>query len=245
MSIAIRAREEHVGESAMLKSILMLILGASLAGGARSQTQTFAEVVITHIQQFVSTPVGNVVVQDIDTDLRFRTDGDSEGGGGFLVNVDGLRVGEATVFVYDYTMTLSTRGQAYDGPRDEYCTYLAFKTECFPSYGREGVFARLIVGAIDPRLANPFLDYTQTDARLLLYGNEPERQVQSGQLTASISTTSDFERAGSFSVIVFLNAFAAPIPEPSTLASMVFGLAVLAAAIAWRRPRELRAVSHR
>lgn len=229
----------------MLKAILTLVLGTCLAGAALAQTQTFAEVLITHIGQFVSTPVGTVVVQDIDTDLRFRVDGDREGGGGFQVEVGGLREGEATVTVYDYTMTVSTRGQAYNGPRDTYCTSFAFETECFPSYGREGVFARLVVGAIDPRQANPFLNYTQSDARLLVYGNEPEMQVQSGQLIASISTTNNMESAGSFSVVIFLNAFAAPIPEPSTTASVALGLAVLAVAMAWRRPRELRAVLHR
>lgn len=229
----------------MFKAILTLILGACLSGAALAQTQTFAEVLITHIEQFVSTPAGNVAVQDIDTNLRFRVDGDREGGGGFQVDVGGLREGEATVTVFDYTMTVSSRGQAYNGPRDTYCTFLAFETECFPSFEREGVFARLVVGAIDPRQANPFLNYTQDDARLLLFGNEPEVQVQSGQLIASISTTNNMESAGSFSVVVFLNAFAAPIPEPSTTASVALGLAVLAAAMAWRRPRELRAVLRR
>jgi hypothetical protein len=228
-------------EVAMLKSILTFVVAACVAAGA--QAQTFAEVVFTHLHQFRVTPTGNVPLQDMDIDLRFRVEGDRSNDSSFSVGVGGLRNGETTVTVYDYTMTLFAVARPYTGPRSTYCAFISFESVCIGHFGVEEAFAQIKFGHIDPRGANPFLNLqgTQTSQRAigrLDIGGSPladTQIVESGQLSARIGT-SDEERLGgaSFNVLVFLNTFATPIPEVSTFTSMVAGLALLAAA-RWRR----------
>jgi hypothetical protein len=228
-------------EVVMLKSILTFVVAACLAAAA--QAQTFAEVVFTHLQQFRVTPTGNVLLQDMDIDMRFRVDGDRSNDSGFSVGVGGLRNGETTVTVYDYTMTLFAVARPYTGPRSTYCTPISFESVCIRQSGVEEAFAQIKFGHIDPRGANPFLNLQGTETSQRAFGIFDVRGfplidakiVESGQLSARIGTADEQSLGGAgFNVLVFLNTFATPIPEVSTFTSMVAGLALLAAA-RWRR----------
>jgi hypothetical protein len=213
----------------MKRILLTLVLSLGLSSAAHAQT--FAQVVITHINQFVVTPAGPVVLHDLDTDLVFRLDEDGDRVFQLpFTEFDNLQVGQPIVTTYDYSMTVSTRGLPYDGPLNSYCTPL-FATQCFETFGFERAFAQLIVGYVDPRGANPFHNYGGDQVTLLSDGG---LLSASGQLTASIATTSDMEPAGRYSSLVFLAVMAAPIPEPATWALMLAGV-MLVAGMRYRR----------
>jgi hypothetical protein len=224
-----------------MRSILLLLAVGCLVAEVRAQT--FAEVLLTHFTHYVQTPTGTVVLEDRDLDFNVRVDSDTSGGDSIFGNLH-LEPGAQTVLVYDYTITLSIRGVHYDGPRDRYCTPLAFGSQCVQSSGGEGAFAQIIVGTIDPRSAPPFLNLTSGQVTQKIEGisgppsalPRPDRIVQSGQVRAVASTSSNFGTNVFLpEVLVFVNVFAAPIPEASTWASMLAGFAVLAAMMRWRR----------
>lgn len=216
-----------------MKSILVMLVGMCLMAGAHAQT--FAEVLLTHLQQYVVSDSGNVVLRDEDLDFKLRLDRDAETAASVLVDV-GVRPGERVVTVFDYTITLSIRGLPYPGPRTIYCTALAFESQCVEPFGAEGTFAQILVGSRDPRNVNPFIDMTQDGVTLTEAGRAGGQVFQSGQLTSGVTTTlSEFPTEDTVSALVFVNVFAAPIPEVSTWASMLAGISLLAMAVARRR----------
>ncbi|HEX6707864.1 MAG TPA: hypothetical protein VF169_24180 [Albitalea sp.] len=227
----------------MLKPILTLLFGGFLLGSVHAQT-TFAEVILTHFNQTLFTPTGSVTLDDRDIDLHFRIDTDTDAVGGFDLDVSGLRNGERTVTTYYYTMTVSIRGVPYTGPRTLYCTPVAFESQCFEPNGFEQAFAMLTTGGGDPRQHNPFIDVIGEERSLFVSTDVPMQRQESGQVSASVSTSDESNvTVGTFQLRVYLNAFAAPVPEVSTRVSLLAGIALLATALTWRRRRALRAVS--
>lgn len=212
-----------------MKAILAMLVGACLMAGARAQT--FAEVVLTHVQQFAVTDAGNVILRDENLDSRLRVDRDGEAAGGVSVGV-GVNPGQTVFTVFDYTITLSNRGLPYPGPRTIYCTPIAFESQCVEPFGAEGTFAEILVGFRDPRGANPFIDMSRDDVTLTVAGSAGGQLVQSGQLTSVVTTSSESGAEATVSALVFVNVFAAAIPEASTWASMLAGISLLAVALA-------------
>ena len=217
-----------------MKAIVVMVLAACLGAGARAQT--FAEVALTHVQQTLVTPGGSVVLRDEDLSFVVRTHGDEESGGVVSNFITLSSPDQRMVVVFDYTITLSSRGLSYPGPRTVYCTPLAFISQCVEPFGAEGTFAQILLNYRDPRNVNPFIEASVDQVTLTLAGSgSVGTLVQSGQLTSTVVTTAEGTQGDSFGVIAMVNAFAAPVPEASTWVSMLAGLALLAAASARRR----------
>ena len=212
-----------------MKAIAVMVLAACVAAGA--QAQTFAQVAITHVTQTLFTPTGSVVLRDEDLSFAVGVHGDGEAAG-----TDGFQLGlsspdQQMVVVVDYTITLSSQGLPYPGPRTRYCTPIAFITQCVEPFGGESTFAQILLNHRDPRTVNPFIEATLDQVTLTLTVGE---LVQSGQLTSTVTTTAEAGASDVFGLIAFVNVFAAPIPEASTWASMLAGIALLAVASARR-----------
>ena len=62
--------------------------------------------------------------------------------------------------VFDYTITLSSRGLPYPEPRTVYCTPVQFISQCVEPFGAEGTFAQILLNYRDPRNVNPFIEAT-------------------------------------------------------------------------------------
>lgn len=211
-----------------MKALVMLLAGLCLAAGAAAQT--FADVSITHVLRYVVTPTGNVIVRDEDLSFGVRVDTDAESAAALFEDTGRLVLGQTTVTVYDYTITLSNLGRPYPGPRTTYCTPIAFESQCMEPFGAEGTFAQILAGHRDPRSANPFIDISRDGVTLTAAGRQPQQLVQSGQLTTVASANDTAGEFGTeYGVLVFVNAFAAPIPELSTAISMLAGLLLLGA----------------
>jgi len=216
-----------------MKSLVIMLVGACLVVGARAQT--FAEVVLTHVQQSLTTSSGSVIVRDEDIYFKLRTHGDAE-----MARVASFEVavnaGETMTMVFDYTITLSNLGLPYPGPRTEYCTPISFVSQCMEPNGAEGTFAQVLVGFRDPRNVNPFIDMTIDEVTLTEAGSGGGHLFQSGRLTSVVTTNAE-SGVDFLSAIVFVNAFAAPVPEASTWISMLAGMFLLPVAVALGRRR--------
>ena len=217
-----------------MKAIAVMVLAACLGAGARAQT--FSEVALTHVRQTLVTPTGSVVLRDEDLSFVVRTHGDEESAGGVGLDIKLSSPDQQMEVVFDYTITLSSRGLPYPGPRSEYCTPVQFFSQCVEPFGGEGTFAQIVLNQRDPRNANPFMEASVDQVTLTLAGTgNVGVLVQSGQLSSTVITTVEEGAFDSFGVIAMVNAFAAPVPEASTWVSMLAGLALLAAASARRR----------
>lgn len=208
-----------------MKRILLVLFWVCTSAAA--QPQTFAEIAITHVHQFVVTASGPVVLQDFDTDWTFRLDRDGYLEPSLPMTFDfSLEVNQPIVTTFDYRIAVSVGGRPYFGPQERYCTPLAFESQCITPGGWETSFAQLMVGYIDPRAAHPFLNLSGDERTLWVTADAPPR-VETGQMTASVSTSSDLAPYGSYGVTLFMAVFAAPIPEPSSWALMLGGLVLL------------------
>jgi len=218
-----------------MKAIAVMVLAACLGAGARAQT--FAEVALTHVQQTLVTPGGSVVVRDEDLSFVVSVHGDGEGAGAFGLDISLSSPDQQMEVVFDYTITLSSRGLPYPGPRSEYCTPVQFFSQCVEPFGAEGTFAQILLNRRDPRNANPFIEASIDEVSLTFAGTgNVGRLLQSGQLSSTVFTTVEEGASDRFGVNAFVNAFASPVPEASTWVSMLAGIALLAAASARRRP---------
>jgi hypothetical protein len=218
-----------------MKSLVVLLVGACLVVGARAET--FAEAVLTHIHQSLVTGAGEVVLRDEDLHIELRVDTDTSMFGGLFYDV-GVSAGQTMVTVFDYTITMSSQGLPYPGPRESFCTPLAL-TQCVEPNGAEATFAQILVGYNDPRSGNPFLDVTQDEVTLVVAGSGGGQLFQSGQLTSVVGTTYPFGiQTDTLAALVFVNAFTTAVPDAPTWASMMAGLLFISAAMAlYRRPK--------
>jgi hypothetical protein len=216
-----------------MKSLVVMLVGACLVVSARAQT--FAEVALTHLRQSLTTSSGIVILRDQDLHFELRTDGDSETAGGVSFAV-AVNAGETMTTVFDYTITLSTLGLPYPGPRTEYCTPISFVSQCMEPFGVEATFAQVLVGFRDPRNVNPFIDMTIDQVTLTEADMGGGHLTQSGQLTSEVSTNAE-SGVDFMSAAVFVNAFAAPVPEASTWTSVLAGMFLLPIAAALGRRR--------
>ena len=131
-----------------MKAIVVMVLATCLGAGARAQT--FAEVALTHFKQTLVTPGGSVVLFDEDLSFVVRTHGDEESGGGAFPNISLSSPDQQMEVVFDYTITLSSRGLPYPGPRTVYCTPVQFMSQCVEPFGAEGTFAQIVLFERDP-----------------------------------------------------------------------------------------------
>ena len=217
-----------------MKAIAVMVLATCLGAGARAQT--FAEVALTHVKQTLVTPGGSVVLRDEDLSFVVRTNGDEGRAGGVPLFITLSSPDQQMEVVFDYTITLSSRGLPYPGPRTGYCTPVQFFSQCVRPFGAEGTFAEIVLNRRDPRNAHPFMEASVDQVTLTLAGTgNVGPLVQSGQLSSTVFTTVEEGASDFFPLTVSVNAFAAPVPEASTWVSMLAGIALLAAASARRR----------
>ena len=153
-------------------------------------------------EQTLVTPTGSVVLRDEDLSFVVRTHGDEESAGGVGLDIKLSSPDQQMEVVFDYTITLSSRGLPYPGPRSEYCTPVQFFSQCVEPFGAEGTFAQIVLNQRDPRNANPFMEASVDQVTLTLAGTgNVGVLVQSGQLSSTVITTVEEGAFDSFGVI--------------------------------------------